>query len=129
MADDEKSWNVISIYTVDDGIRDGVLVDLRSVGMEFRYPARPLFGLGRLVATRGALDALVAAGETPVPFLTRHVRGDWGSVPPEDARENEIGVRQGFRIVSSYTLTTGVRIWIITEADRSVTTLLLPEEY
>ena len=88
-----------------------------------------LFRLGQVVATPGALEALEAAGQRPEEFLSRHVTGDWGEVPPEDAQENELSVKQGFRILSAYTLSTSVKIWIITEADRSATTLLLPEEY
>lgn len=90
---------------------------------------KALFPLGQVVATPGALEALQKAGQEPVEFLRRHVSGDWGEVPPEDAQENELSLKQGFRILSAYTLTTGVKIWIISEADRSVTTLLLPAEY
>jgi hypothetical protein len=89
----------------------------------------PLFDLGRLVATPGALEELERAGISGVEFIRRHVTGDWGDVPPEDAQENTLSVEQGFRILSAYTLDTGVRIWIITEADRSATTILLPDEY
>ena len=88
-----------------------------------------LFDLGRLVATPGALDALTAAGVAPRSLLRRHQRGDWGEVPPEDAKENELSVREGFRVLSSYPLETGSRVWIITEADRSSTCILRPEEY
>lgn len=87
------------------------------------------FDLGRIVATPGALRALEAADVNPLDLLVRHVCGDWGDVPPEDAQENELSVREGFRILSSYTLHTGERIWLITEADRSATTFLLPSEY
>ena len=90
---------------------------------------KALFRLGQVVATPGALEALQAAGQQPAEFLSRHVTGDWGEVPPEDAQENELSVKQGFRILSAYTLNTRVKIWIITEADRSATTLLLPNEY
>jgi hypothetical protein len=86
------------------------------------------FPLGRIVATPGALALLVDAGENPAGLLARHQAGDWGDVPPEDARENELSVERGWRIISSYPVGAG-RIWIITEADRSVTTILLPEEY
>lgn len=89
----------------------------------------PLFELGRIVSTPGALAAFVHAGINPVTLLERHVRGDWGDVPPEDARENELSIREGFRILSSYPLPTGETIWLITEADRSATTFLLSEEY
>jgi hypothetical protein len=85
--------------------------------------------LGQIVATPGALRALEDAGQTPEAFLARHEAGDWGEVGPDDRLENELSVREGFRILSAYTLTSGVRMWIITEADRSATTILLPEEY
>jgi hypothetical protein len=90
---------------------------------------KALFPLGQVVATPGALEAIQDAGQEPVEFLQRHIAGDWGEVPPEDAQENELSVGQGFRILSAYSLSTGVKIWIISEADRSVTTLLLPQEY
>ena len=85
--------------------------------------------LGRTLATPGALRALEEAGQTPDEFLARHEAGDWGEVSPEDWAENDLSVREGFRLLSAYTLKTGVTIWIITEADRSATTILLPEEY
>ncbi len=84
---------------------------------------------GRLLATPGALRALSEAEETPLAFLARHVSGDWGDVGAEDWEENERSARSDSRILSAYHLTTGVKIWIITEADRSATTILLPEEY
>jgi hypothetical protein len=90
---------------------------------------KPLFPLGRVVSTPGALDAFREAGKQPHTYLLRHVTGDWGEVCEEDARENELSVREGFRILSAYTLSTGVEIWIITESDRSATTFLLPSEY
>lgn len=85
--------------------------------------------IGRMVATPGALKALAEAEQTPLEFLIRHRSGDWGEVCPEDWAENDLSVREGFRILSAYTLKTDVKMWIITEADRSVTTILLPEEY
>jgi hypothetical protein len=85
------------------------------------------FPLGRIVATPGALALLVNASENPAGLLARHQAGDWGEVPPEDAHENELSVERGWRIVSSYPVGAG-RIWIITEADRSSTCLLLPAE-
>ena len=87
------------------------------------------FPLGRLVATPGALAALTESGQSPLEFVRRHQKGDWGEVPEEDRQENEFSVAHGFRLLSAYTLRTGVRLWIMTEADRSTTTLLLPEEY
>lgn len=88
-----------------------------------------LFELGRVVATPRALEALTEAQIAPSELLRRHQSGDWGDdVPPADARENEVSVREGFRVLSSY-VADGERIWIITEADRSSTCLLLPAEY
>ncbi len=78
----------------------------------------------------GGLALLRSAGEDLLPvLLERHQSGDWGDVPPEDARENDFSVRHGFRIVSSYRVAGEERLWVITEADRSATTLLLPSEY
>jgi hypothetical protein len=87
------------------------------------------FPLGSIVATPGALEALADSGEMPAPFLARHAAGDWGEVSAADWRANDDALRDGERLLSAYTLTTGVRIWIVTEADRSVTTILLPDEY
>jgi hypothetical protein len=85
--------------------------------------------IGQMYATPGALKALAEAEQTPLEFLIRHMNGDWGEVCPEDWAENDLSVREGFRVLSAYTLKTGVKIWVITEADRSVTTVLLPEDY
>ena len=87
------------------------------------------FPLGRIVATPGALAALEQVGESPGAFIKRHVTGDWGELDEEDRRENEFSVTHGFRLLSAYKLPDGTRLWIITEADRSATTLLLPSEY
>ena len=90
--------------------------------------ARALFPLGFTHITPAARDLLAAVGIAPAALLARHVAGDWGAVPPEDARENALSLREGFRLVSSYPVGDG-RIWVITEADRSSTLLLLPSEY
>lgn len=87
----------------------------------------PLFPLGRLVAAPGALAALERAKQPPACF--RHAGGDWGELEPADVAENEYSVAHGFRLLSRYRTDAGDRLWIITEADRSATTLLLPEEY
>jgi hypothetical protein len=84
--------------------------------------------LGRVVATPEALNLLMDAGEDAFDYLARHATGDWGELCSFDRRQNEIALREGYRIFSSYNIPTG-RVWIITEADRSVTTILLPEEY
>lgn len=88
----------------------------------------PLFPLGHVVATRAVLTHLEKHGVNAQPYLDRHVHGDWGDVPSDDAVENNLSVREGFRILSAYTI-ADKKVWIITEADRSVTTLLFPEEY
>jgi len=90
---------------------------------------QPAFELGQIVATPGALAALKKAGQQPGEFLTRHINRDWGDLDEEDRKENEYGLEHGFRLLSAYKTNAGDRLWLITEADRSVTTLLLPEEY
>jgi hypothetical protein len=90
---------------------------------------KPMFDLGQLVATPGALTALEKSGQNAMEFLSRHVSGDWGELPKEDQDENRLSLAKGFRLLSSYRTTAGDKLWVITEADRSVTTILLPEEY
>lgn len=90
---------------------------------------KPLFPMGQVVATPGALEALTEAQTAPSELLRRHSSGDWGEVPPEDARENSRSLKHGWRVLSSYPLSTGAKVWVITEASREVTTLLLPDEY
>lgn len=92
-------------------------------------PIRVRFPLGRIVATPGALDALQKNEQQALELLSRHAGGDWGTVCAEDAQANDFAVRDGLRVLSAYCLHDGTRLWIITECDRSVTTLLLPEEY
>jgi hypothetical protein len=90
---------------------------------------KALFPLGQVVATPGALAEMEASGESLFSYLQRHLSGDWGEVDAHDRRENELSLREGFRLMSVYTLSNGIRFWIITEADRSSTCVLLPEEY
>jgi hypothetical protein len=90
---------------------------------------RPRFPLGRVLATPGALTALTAAGMHPVALVARHARGDWGDLCAGDRRANERALRDGSRLLSAYRLPGGGKVWIITEADRSTSTLLLPSEY
>ncbi len=90
---------------------------------------KPLFELGEIVATPGALEAMKDCNTDPVVLLSRHLYGDWGTLCQEDVLENEFAITHGNRILSSYTIGTLVRVWIITEADRSSTTILLPSEY
>jgi hypothetical protein len=89
----------------------------------------PKFPLGQTVATPGALRALQEAGQSPAEFLARHVQADWGEVCPGDKRLNDEALVQGERLLSAYRTRKGEKLWIITEADRSSTCVLLPEEY
>jgi hypothetical protein len=89
----------------------------------------PRFPLGQVVATPGALAALIETGQSPLHFLARHSTGDWGELDPQDWQANEEALQAGGRLFSAYTLATGQRLWLITESDRSYTTLLRPDEY
>ena len=86
----------------------------------------PRFPSGLILATPGALEALQDAEHLAISLLVRHASGDWGEVGEEDWAANNAALAKGGRLLSAYTLRTGVTLWIITEADRSVTTLLLP---
>jgi len=113
------------------GQRPGALAAARTASTDSRSEevrmAKARFRLGRLLSTPGAMER-VPNGEM-LRALGRHVSGDWGNVCPEDAEANETAVNERTRLLSSYTTRAGVRFWIITEADRSATTVLLPEEY
>lgn len=100
----------------------------------------PRFALGSVVGTLGAVALMENAGIRAATLLARHVRGDWGELCDEDCQTNEDALIHGWRVMSVYRLSlkgsdgrpitdADTRIWIITEADRSVTTLLLPDEY
>lgn len=98
----------------------------------------PLFELGQLCYTPGAQDVMLRYQVNPFQLLTRHVTGDWGDLCKEDAAANNEALQDGTRIFSAYVLPPPVsegdslepcKVWIITEADQSVTTILLPEEY
>jgi hypothetical protein len=89
---------------------------------------RPLFALGAIVATPGALELMEQGNIDAFQLLHRHVTGDWGDLDEEDKKENDLSVQKGYRILSAYG--KGERkLWIITESDRSVTTILRPDEY
>ena len=96
-----------------------------------------LFPLGRILATPGAVNALEFQRQGLMAYLIRHALGDWGCVCPDDAATNDEAVRDGYRILSAYPIDPDKPckgygdncLWIITEADRSVTTALLPDEY
>jgi hypothetical protein len=88
------------------------------------------FTLGQTFITPGAEEALQIAGQTAIEFLRRHMSCDWGSeLSDEDVQENELSLKEGFRLLSAYRTGKGQKLWIITEADRSATTVLLPSEY
>ena len=87
------------------------------------------FPLGRVVITGGAMTALVRNLDAVGYYLERHARGDWGDIPREDAEENDLSLTDGCRILSAYILEDSTRIWVITEGDRSTTTVMLPHEY
>ena len=89
----------------------------------------PRFTLGVLVATPGAIAVMDRTGMTADILLRRHQAGEWGDVPPEDAQENEFAIGRELRILSSYNANDADRLWILTEADRSATTILTPDEY
>ena len=107
------------------------------------YSNTARFPLGQIVATPGALELLQETGFSAAALISRHVHGDWGDLCEEDRAENEFAVSRRLRILSCYRLVDAVRLvetpldkrsalptlWIITEADRSVTTLLRPDEY
>lgn len=89
----------------------------------------PLFELGRCTATPDAVGALNRAGQSAWEFLSRHMNGDWGECGEHDRAANDRAVEDGDRIFSAYKTKAGETIWVITEADRSSTCLLLPDEY
>jgi len=103
--------------------------------MKTQQVVQPRFRLGRLTATPGAIRAMQRAGQDPLALIERHRRGDWGVVGEDDAGANERAVahegdpdRQE-RVLSVYVTDVGDRLWVITEADRSATCVLLPEDY
>jgi hypothetical protein len=87
------------------------------------------FPLGQLVATPGALSALEESGQSAMEFISRHATCDWGLVDAEDQKANDQALRDGDRLLSAYKTKLGERLWVITEADRSSTCVLLPSEY
>ena len=88
-----------------------------------------LFNPGQTVATPGALAALAESAQHPGDFLSRHLRGDWGELCEEDKQVNQEALEHDLRLLSAYRTTAGTKLWIITEADRSATTIMLQVEY
>lgn len=94
----------------------------------------PLFKPGQVLATQGAIEALEQAGQSVWVYLSRHLAGDWGVVDDEDKEANNESLKDGSRLLSAYILPTGLKIWIITEAEddngnRLSSTFLTPDEY
>lgn len=132
-----RTWVVaVSTFSDVDGRRPSVLpakwpsstLSHTEVNMN-HLPTTPLFPAGQIVATPGALALLDRTNKTPIEFLSRHLRGDWGDLCLEDKTENELSLKHGFRLMSSYQVTENENLWVITEADRTITTILLPSEY
>jgi len=94
-----------------------------------REPSITRFALGQTYITPGAEEALMIAGQTAIEFLRRHMSRDFGELADEDIQEHELSLREGFRVLSAYSTSDGQKLLIITEADRSSTTILLPDEY
>jgi hypothetical protein len=87
------------------------------------------FILGRVVCTPDAVRLLASLPRQGFDLLERHASGDWGDVTPDDAAANASALQEGERILSSYVLPSGEKLWVLTEADRSCTTILTPDEY
>lgn len=94
-----------------------------------RQQRRPLFELGQIFMTRGVAELVAQRKVNPIGLIQRHVVGDWGDLDADDKAANDHAVKCGDRVLSSYAIASGAKVWIITEWDRSVTTLLLPSEY
>ena len=91
-----------------------------------------MFPLGSIVATPNALDTLAYHGRAPAEFIARHAAGDWSELCPEDAAENALSVARGFRVFSAYAYDVTrpeAKVWVITEAARSSTCVLMPGDY
>lgn len=124
LADEAKEYKALNPEERKNHIYRAVLT-LRAASLL----SKPIFELGNTVSTPGAVDAIAKAGENAADYLSRHEFGDWGDVGFEDWESNDQALTDGTRLFSVYRTRLDERIWVITEADRSVTTLLLPEEY
>jgi hypothetical protein len=119
-----KDFVEMDLIVCDELHTNNTLFDLLEV-----TPEEALFQPGRLVMTPGAEKVLLESDQTPFEFMNRHLLGDWGDLCPEDIEENELSLKEGYRILSAYHTLSTEKIWVITERDRSVTTILLPSEY
>jgi len=97
--------------------------------METAYATAPRFSPSIIVATAGVQALIESSSFQPHPYLLRHLNGDWGDICAEDWQENQSALENGNRLLSIYHITPELTLWIITEWDRSVTTMLLPDEY
>jgi hypothetical protein len=88
----------------------------------------PMFPLGRIRITNGALEALGQSNISADSIIQRHVLGDWGDISDEEKQSNDLAVEMGGRISSTYSLPDGTRVWVYTEGDRRETTILLPDD-
>jgi hypothetical protein len=120
-------------------------LDKRPLGRVFRLEShsrlKPLFHPGKLLITPVALAALRENGVPVIRIMLRHIAGDWGTVSDNDRQQNDLSIAAGLRLLSiyrlpddkrllsSYAVPSGRKVWIVTEADRSTTTILLPDEY
>ncbi len=136
--DGQKIANVDSVPQTDlagfgnvwaRNIKNQGWLDRAHLGTKVTPNTAHRFPLGRLLTTPGAIEALEVTEESSMALFARHQSGDWGDLAEEDRQENEFSVRNGLRILSAYYLSDNTKIWIITEADRSATTILLPSEY
>jgi hypothetical protein len=96
---------------------------------DFMLIQNPLFHLGDVVATPQSICVLSESGISVQSLLQRHATGDWGDVCEEDRVTNDDALKHGDRLLSSYIISEDIKVWVITEYDRSVTTILLPSEY
>jgi hypothetical protein len=93
--------------------------------MPSQQQQQPRFPLGKITVTPHAVEAFFAAHQTPHEFMDRHRAGDWGEISQYEKEQNERGLKEELRIISVYRLKTGVRIWILTNANRTATSILL----
>ncbi len=118
-----------------DSFLSVVSPDVKTFWLKFRRKleilneSAVLFPLGEVYLTVGAKEALEESNQLPNEFLLKHQKGEWGIICEDDKKENELSVKEGFRILSAYKTAGDVKLWVITEADRSSTTVLLPGEY
>ncbi len=103
--------------------------NLSTAAKENSTPSALSFSLGRIYLTPGAIDALEESGESAQAFINHHARLEQGELTDADHKENLFSVNKPLRIFSAFKTANGVKVWVITEADRSATTILLPSEY